>query len=245
MRELRLVVVGLTVLAALLAAGVACGGGGGESEATPTSTATGVPASTATPVDTQVQQQLRQIVLPLEELPAGVTLAEEYFATNDESAAATSDPAGRLAKLEEWGRILGYEVTYQANPEVISQTGLILINSNASLYGSDEGASASFAEAAETARTTDWPAQFGGAQDVQVAEVPSPPLADEMVWLRITIKAEAAGLAEETFAQDVILFRQGPARGGLMVAWSMESGSSDFVQQLAEAQAQKMKEAFP
>jgi hypothetical protein len=244
MRELRPVVVGLAVIAALLAAGMACGGGG-EGEATPTPTVTTVPTSTATPVDEQVQLQLRQLVLPLESLPTGVTLAEEYFATNDESAAATSDPAGRLAKLQEWGRILGYEATYQANPEVISQTGLILVNSNASLYGSDEGASASFAEAAETARTTDWPAQFGGAEDVQVAEVPSPLLADEMVWLRITIKAEAAGLAEETFAQDVILFRQGPARGGLMVAWSMESGSSDFVQQLAEAQAQRMKDAFP
>jgi hypothetical protein len=66
-----------------------------------------------------------------------------------------------------------------------------------------------------------------------------------MVWLRVTVKAEATGLAEETFAQDVILFRQGPARGNLMVAWSMASGSSDAVQQLAEGQAQQLKEAFP
>lgn len=212
---------------------MACDGGGDEGEATPT------------PVDAQVQQQLKQMVLPLEDLPTGVTLAEEYFATNEESAAATSDPAGRLAKLEEWGRILGYEVTYQPNPEVLSQTGLILVNSNASLYASEEGASASFADAVQTARTTDWAAQFGGAQDVQVDEVPSPPLADEMLWLRVTVKAEAAGLAEETFAQDVILFRQGPARAGLMVAWSLESGSSDFVQQVAEGQAQRLKEAFP
>jgi len=211
---------------------MACGDGG-EGEATPT------------PVDAQLQQQLKQMVLPLEDLPAGVTLAEEYFSTNDESAAATSDPAGRLAKLEEWGRILGYELTYQPNLEVLSQTGLILVNINASLYGSEEGASASFAEAAETARTTDWAAQFGGVQDVQVDEVPSPPLADEMLWLRVTVKAEATGLAEETFAQDVILFRQGPARAGLMVAWSLESGSSDFVQQVAEGQAQRLKEAFP
>jgi hypothetical protein len=231
-RELRLVAAGLTVLVALLAAGMACGDGG-EGEATPT------------PVDAQLQQQLKQMVLPLEDLPAGVTLAEEYFSTNDESAAATSDPAGRLAKLEEWGRILGYELTYQPNLEVLSQTGLILVNINASLYGSEEGASASFAEAAETARTTDWAAQFGGVQDVQVDEVPSPPLADEMLWLRVTVKAEATGLAEETFAQDVILFRQGPARAGLMVAWSLESGSSDFVQQVAEGQAQRLKEAFP
>ena len=245
MRELRLVVVGLTVLAALLAASVACGGGGGEGEATPTSTATGVPASTATPVDTQVQQQLRQIVLPLEELPAGVTLAEEYFATNDESAAATSDPAGRLAKLEEWGRILGYEVTYQANPEVISQTGLILINSNASLYGSDEGASASFAEAAETARTTDWAAMFGGVEDVELEELPSPNWADEMLWLRIKAKADTEEGDEETFANDFVLFRQGPGRAALIVGWIMGRGSGNITVQLAQAQAERLESALP
>jgi hypothetical protein len=231
MRELGLVVGALTVLvASLLVAAVGCGGGG---EVTPTA----VPAA--------LQEQLQQMVLQLEDMPSGVVQAEEYFSTNEESAAASSDPAGRLAKLEEWGRILGYEVTYQANPEVLSQTGLILVNANASLYGSDEGASASFADAVQTARTTDWAAQFGGAQDVQVAEVTSPPLADELLWLRVTVKPEATGLAEETFAQDVLLLRQGPARGGLMVAWSLGSGSADTMEQLAEAQAQHMKDALP
>jgi hypothetical protein len=233
--RLRLVTGGLTVLVAfLLAATVACDGGGGEGEATPT------------PVATEVQGQLRQMVLQLADLPLGVIRAEEFFTTAEESAAESDDREGRLAVLREWRYILGYETTYQPNPEVMSQTGLMLANSSASLYESEEGSTASFADAVETARTTDWAAQFSGAQDVQVEELPNPPLTDEMLWLRITAKREAeAGSEGQIFAQDVVLFRRGPARGSLMVGWLMDGGRSDFIQQLVEAQARRLKDALP
>jgi len=233
--RLRLVTGGLTVLVAfLLAATVACDGGGGEGEATPT------------PVASEVQDQLKRMVLQLEDLPSGVIRAEERFVTNEESAAESDDREGRLAMLNEWGRILGYDVTYQPNPEVMSQVGLMLVNSTASLYGSEEGARASFADAAQTARTTDWAAQFSGAEEMEVEEVTSPPLVDEMLWLRITVKGQVGEQPqEETFVQDVILFRQGPARASLMVGWVMDDGSSDFIQQLVEAQARRLNDALP
>ncbi len=230
-RKLQLGAGGL--VAFLLLTVVACGGGG-EGEVTPT------------PEAASVEDQLRQMVLQLEDLPSGVILAEEFLVTNELSAAESGDRAGRLAKLNEWGRILGYEVTYQPNPAVMSQTGLMLANSTSSLYGSEEGAKASFADAVETARTTDWADLFGGALEVEQEEVASPPLTDEMLWLRITAKAAPeVGIGEETFAQDVILFRQGPGRVSLMVAWVMESGSSDFLLQLTQAQAQRLKETLP
>ncbi len=230
-RKLQLGAGGL--VAFLLLTVVACGGGG-EGEVTPT------------PATAEVEDQLRQMVLQLEDLPSGVILAEEFLVTNELSAAESADRAGRLAKLNEWGRILGYEVTYQPNPAVMSQTGLMLANSTSSLYGSEEGAKASFADALETARTTDWADLFGGALEVEQEEVDSPPLTDEMLWLRITAKAAPeVGIGEETFAQDVILFRQGPGRVSLMVAWVMESGSSDFLLQLTQAQAQRLKETLP
>jgi hypothetical protein len=236
-RKLRLVVGGLTALAAfLLVTAMACDDGEGES----------TPSATPTPGTAEVQEQLRQMVLQLEDLPVGVILAEEFFSTNGESAASSDDPAGRLAMLEEWGRILGYEATYQANPEVMSQVGLLLVYSTASLYESEEGARASFADGVETARTTDWTAQFGGGQDVQVEEMASAPLTDEMLWMRITGKVETGEEGQkETLAQDVILFRQGPARASLMIGWDMDDGSSDFMQQLAEAQAQNLKDTLP
>jgi hypothetical protein len=162
------------------------------------------------------------------------------------SAAGGENREERLVKLQEWGYILGYDVTYQANPQVQSEVGLILANSTASLYSSEEGASASFDDAVETTRTTDWAALFSGTQEVQDEEVDIPALTDEMLWLRITAKAAPeVGIEEETFVQDVILFRQGPARASLMAVWAMEDGSGAFIQQLAEAQAQSMKDALP
>lgn len=211
---------------------MACGGEG-EGEATPT------------PGATEVEDQLRQMVLQLEDLPSGVIRAEEFFVTNKESAAASEDREGRLTMLEEWGRILGYDVTYQANPEVMEQVGLILVNSTASLYDSEEGARASFADAVQTANTTDWAALFGAAQGVEVEEVASPGWADEMLWLRITAKAALGEQPqEETFANDVVIFRQGPARASLMIGWIMGRGSSDLMEQLTKAQAQRLKDAL-
>ncbi len=232
MRKLRLVMGGLTVLIAfLLAAVMACGGG----------------EETGTPTAAEVEDQLQRMVLALEDLPSGVILAEERFVSNEESAVASEDREERLAMLEEWGRILGYDVTYQANPEVLEQVGLILVNSTASLYDSEEGASASFADAEQTARTTDWAALFDGAWGVEEEAMASPPLVDEMLWFRITARAAVGeGTEEQEFANDIAIFRHGRARGSLMVAWVvMDWGSSDFMQQLARAQAQHLMDALP
>ena len=207
--RLRLVTGGLTVLVAfLLAAIVACDGGGGEGEATPT------------PVASEVQDQLKQMVLQLEDLPSGVIRAEEFFVTAKESAADSGDREGRLAMLKEWGYIQDYDVTYQANPAVVSVTGLILVNCTASLYGSEEGASASFADAMQTARTT-LAAGAGGGEGMEVE-----------------------GTEAQTFADDIVIFRQGPARAYLRVWWLMDGGRSDFIQQLVEAQARRLKDAL-
>ncbi|MGQ9572949.1 MAG: hypothetical protein ACUVV3_07175 [Dehalococcoidia bacterium] len=227
---------GLTVVVAfLLATMAACDDG--EEKVTPTATAT------PTAVSPEVEEQLQRMVLQLEDLPAGVVRAEERFVTNKESAIAQG--AGyeeRLAKLEEWGRILGYDVTYQGDPE---EAGLILVNSTASLYGSAEGASASYADAAQTARSTDWADLFGGAQEVKVEEVDSPALTDEMLWLRITIKGQVGEEAqEETLANDVVILRQGPARASIQVAWVTGRASSELLEQLVGAQAQRLKDAL-
>jgi hypothetical protein len=233
--RLRLVVVGLTALVAfLLVAAMACDGGGDESEATPT------------PVASEVQDQLKRMVLQLEDLPSGVILAEEFFVTAEQSAVESDDPEARLAKLKEWGYILGYDATYQPSPAVSTVAGLILVNGTASLYSSAEGASASFADAVQTARTTDWASLFGGVEGVNVEEMTSPALTDEMLWLRITAKAAPeVGTGEETLAQDMVLFRQGTSRSSLMIAWAMDGDRSGFIQQLVEAHAQRLKDALP
>jgi hypothetical protein len=124
----------------------------------------------------------------------------------------------------------------------------MLVNGTASLYSSEEGAKASFADAVQTARSSLSAGAIGaeGMEGGKIEEVTSPPLTDEMMWLRMTAKAEEEeGVEAETFADDIVIFRQGPARAYLRIWWVMDGGRSDFIQQLVEAQARRLKDALP
>ncbi len=243
--RLWLAVGSLLIAAAFgLVAGVGCNGDD-EGGVTPTP-ATGEGTVTPTPVTGEVEAQLEQLVLQLDDLPQGVIQADDRFVTNDVSAATSEDSAQRLALLEEWGRILGYDVTYQSSPEVMDRMGLLLVNSTSSLYSSEDGASASFDDAVEAAGVTDWASVLGADQGVDVEELVSPNWVDEMLWLRIKVKPAAEEEPpEESLTSDMIVFRQGPARGSLQIAWIMGRTSSDLIVQIAEAQAQRLKDTFP
>jgi hypothetical protein len=220
----KLSVAAVTVAALLAAVAVACGGGGDDEEAVqstlvPSPGATGAP--TATP--SAVEKQLRGMVLQLSDVPGGFSQAQESFSTNEEVAGAGDDAVEVLAQLTEWGRVLGHGVVYSADDT--EATGALLVDSTVSLYQSDVGAASSFADAVTTARTTDWSATVGAeATDVQVEEVPSLDVGDEMLWMRITGTAVIGDPAEEQpFIQDVVLFRVGPVRGSV----STVSASAD------------------
>jgi len=208
---------------------VGCDGGGGEAK--------------PTPVPPELQDQLRRMVLQAEDLPSGFAVVDEEFSTNQDVADASADPKGQLAQLQQWGRILGYDVTYEPGGAATEGEAIFFsVNSTASIYESPEGASASFADAANGARTTDWPTFFGGAVDIVVAEMPAPAVADEILWLRISGKAEAG---EQTFAHDVILLRAGAARGSLQAGSFGTEEGEEFVEKLIRAQAEHMVTAAP
>jgi hypothetical protein len=229
LRRLEPAVGGLLLLvASLLLVAVACDGGGGE--------------ETPSPVPPEVRDQLKQMVLQAEDVPEGFKLVDEAFSTNEESAASAEDPDGHLADLERWGRILGYEVTYEsAESAVGGQTLLFSIYSTASTYQSNEGASASFADAVEAAKTTDWRLRFAGAENVEMKEVPITGLADEAKWLRIS---ENAKPDEQVFAFDIVMLRQGAGRSMLQVGSFGTEESKQIVEQLARVQADRMRSAL-
>jgi len=209
---------GAALAVVLLAVAAACGGGG-KDEATPTSSpgATGIPADTpaGTPTATPsaVEQQLKGMVLQLGDLPAGFSVVQESFATNEDVAGDGQDAAEVLARLTEWGRILGHGVVFSSQA---SEGGLLLVDSTVSLYQSDSGAAASFADAVTTARATDWQATAGEATDVHVDEVQPLDVADEMLWLRISGTAPIGDPpTQQPFIQDVVLFRVGRVRGSV------------------------------
>jgi hypothetical protein len=209
------------ILAAVLAAG--CGGGGEGGE--------------ATPVPPELQDQLKRMALQAEDVPSGFTVVDEQFSTNQDVADVTTDPATQLARLQKWGRILGYDVTYEPGGTTEGETIIFSLNSTVSIYENVEGASASFADAANVARTTDWSAFFGGAVDIVVEEQSAPQVADEILWLRVSGKAE---VGQQTFAHDVVLLRTGTARGSLQVGSFGTEEGKQLVEKMIRVQGEHM-----
>jgi hypothetical protein len=239
----------LTVFALLAAVAVACGGGGDEqvlqSTIPPGSGATSTPASAAaaTPGGTPsaVDEQLRGMVLQASDMPAGFTLASDSFSTNEDVAGQGEDAAKVLAQLTDWGRIRGHGVVFTSDTS--DEAGLLMVDSTVSIYESDSGASASFADAVNTARATDWQATFGeAATDLNVEEIPPLDVADEMLWLRLSGTAVVGDPAtEQPFTQDVVLMRVGRVRGSVS-AVSAAADVAVLVEGMVRAQAAHMAE---
>jgi hypothetical protein len=235
LKRLELAIAGLLLLAASLSLLSAACDGGGEGTPSPVS-------PTGSPLPSEVQDQLKQMVLQPDDVLVGFTLTDEAFSTNEESAASADDPQGHLAELQSWGRVLGYEVLYESSePVPVGQTIYFSIQSTASIYESSEGASASFADAVATARTTDWPVVFVGAENVEWEEVPISGLADEAMWLRVGEKGEPG---EQVFSFDIVMFRQGVGRGSFQIGSFGTEESNQIVEQLARAQADRLRSAL-
>jgi len=243
----RLLIGALAAFALLAAVAVACGGGGDEeaiqSTMPPSAGATGTPAGTAaaTPTGTPsaLDEQLRGMVLQASDMPAGFSQAEESFSTNEEVAGQGEDAATVLAQLAEWGRIRGHGVVFSSAGT--GEAGVLLVDSTVSLYASDSGAAASFADAVDTARATDWQASVAEATDVSVEEIPSlDGVGDEMLWLRVNGKAVFGDPAtEQPFVQDVVLLRVGRARGSVSIVSAVADVALQ-VEGLVRAQAANM-----
>ena len=216
----------LVVSVSILVAG--CDGGGGGEE--------------PTAVPPQFEEELRGMVLQAGDVPSGFVVIDEEFSTNQAVALDSPDSKTQLAKLEQRGRILGYDVTYEPGGPSDGEAIIFSLNTTASIYRTPEGASASFAEAATEARTTDWNVFFGGAENLVVEELPAPDVADEILWLRVSGKAEAG---EQTFAHDVVLLRTSTARGSLQVGSFGTPEGKAFVEGMIRAQAEHIASAVP
>jgi hypothetical protein len=205
---------------------------------TPADTPAGTPVPTMTPIPAALEKQLRSMVLQLSDVPAGFSQVEESFSTNEQVASAGGDAAAVLAKLTEWGRVLGHGVVFSSGSS--AEGGVLLVDTTVSLYESDSGASASFADAVNTARTTDWAGSAGGATGVSVEEVPPLDIADEMLWLRLSGTAMIGQPAtEQPFVQDVVLLRTGRVRGSVSIM-STTADVAVLVENIVRTQAANM-----
>ncbi len=185
-----------------------------------------------------VRADLKRIALQPEDVPAGLSRGDDKYTTNEDLAAGNPDPEADLAKFQRWGRLLGYDVTYQPGPD--TDIPYIGVTSAISLYRNGQGASESLAEGVADARKTDWKANHPGFGQLQVGEIDRPDLADEVLWLRISGFPERDP-AEGVVIDDLILLRQGEVRAFVRAALRVP-GNSDRQALLAEVEALARKQ---
>ncbi len=161
-----------------------------------------------------VEEALQRMVLQPEDLPEEVERGEEAFLSNEEAAAGSAE---RQSMLESWGRVLGFEVTYEPSGEPSTALPVRGVNVSASLYETEDGAADSFADAARTAEETDWAANYSGLRDFQQDEIEASGAADEIMWLRLSGVQSALDGDDELVTDDLIFFREGRERGFLRV----------------------------
>ena len=198
----------LGVGAALLAGAVlaACGGGGDGGDGRDSGGTAG-----------SLEEVLRRMVLQPEDLPRGFESVDEAFASNEDRASSSDDPEARLELLEKWGRLLGYEITYQPTGEGLEESPVQGANVASNLYSTDEGAIESFADALMKARETDWESNYAALTSFQLEEIDATGLADQIVWLRISGFQLADDGSAALVTDDLIFFRVGRERGFLSV----------------------------
>jgi len=211
-----LIALALAVIAVPAVVGVGCGGDGEEG-----------PSATSVPVDRPtLEAMLRSVALTLDDLPSGFVLQEEAFTDNEESA--ETDPEGKqaaLARLDGWGRLLGYDATYMTNDPLgtFISGGTASVSVSLSIFQTSEGAVAGMEWGREVAAN---PSQsvslFPGVISIEGEPMSFASIGDETLAARFTgtLRPEGEGAEFEVdvdFIAHLVAIRRGRATAHIIV----------------------------
>jgi len=207
------IAVALAFAAAPSVLGVGCGGGEEG------------PSATAVPVDRPtLEAMLRSMALTLEDLPAGFVLQEEAFTDNEE--AAETDPLGKqaaLARLDEWGRLLGYEAIYMTNDPLgtFIKGGTAMVTVSLNIFRTSEGAAAGMEWGRQVAADPSQSiALFPGVISIEGEPMSFPSIGDETLAARFTGTLRPQDMAvnvDVDFVAHMVAIRRGRATAHIVV----------------------------
>jgi hypothetical protein len=170
-----------------------------------------------------------------------------------------------LQQLIDVGRLLSVDLQYiptdRLDPASPIRGGL---QTTASAYTTEEGASQTYRETEAQARANDWAANYPDIPDILVEDVEQP-IGDESLWLRIsgtaectfisTPTADASGktpACEETkrLIIDNVIFRVGRVRGYLQVTtlFPSDAPTDSYVPEIkawTDLVTERARAAFP
>jgi hypothetical protein len=194
----------LLVVAVALSASIAAGCGGDDDDDGPA----------ASNGSREEQEALLEVMVLAEaEVPDTLVQVDRSVSTNEEAAAGAPDAAEVQQRYDTWGRQLGMNVSYTADPQSPGPHTFLGILSEATLYGDQQGVARAYDFDVERAREADWAASFPDLTNVEVVEKEAPGFGDEAYWLRITGLTVAE--PQTLTAIDQVIFRVGRARAYL------------------------------
>ena len=209
-----LIALALAVVAVPAVVGVGCGGDGEEG-----------PSATSVPVDRPtLEAMLRSVAPTLDDLPPGFVLQEESFTDNEE--AAETDPEGKqaaLARLDGWGRLLGYDATHMTNDPLgtFIEGGTASVSVSLNIFQTSEGAAAGMEWGRQL---VDEPGQsvalFPGVISIEGEPMSFPSIGDETLAARFTGTLRPEGVEFEVdvdFVAHLVAIRRGRATAHIVV----------------------------
>jgi hypothetical protein len=209
-----LIAVALALVAIPLVVGVGCGGGGDEEG----------PSATTVPTDRPtLEAMLRSVAPTLDDLPPGFVLQEEAFTDNEE--AAETDPEGKqaaLARLNEWGRLLGYDATYMTNDPLgtFINGGTALVTVSLNIFQTSEGAAAGMEWGREVAADPSSSGLISGVISIEGEPMSFPSIGDETLAARFTGTLRPEGVELEVdvdFIAHLVAIRRDRATAHIIV----------------------------
>jgi len=237
------IAVALAFVVAPTVVGVGCGGGG-----------EGGASATAVPVDRPtLEATLKSMALTVEDLPPGFVLQDPGELFTDNKEAAEVDPTGRLAslaRLDEWGRLLGYQASYMTNDPLgtYMKGGDATVTLSLSIFRTPEGAAAGMEWGRGVAADTSQAIGFiPGVIALEGEPMSFPSVGDETLAIRYrgTIRPQGMDVQIDVdFVAHMVVIRRGRATAQLLVAAIGGATPGPEVEEMARTLDERMAQAL-
>jgi hypothetical protein len=170
-----------------------------------------IDAESLTADDAELRAVLPTMVLQSDDIPDEMQPLGSSFSTNEQASGGLGSGPTK-AQLDEWGRILGYSISFQRTAPT-AEANLTGVTTTISVYEAAEGTADSFNDRVALARSADWQASHIDLEEFEQVEL-SPDLpVDDLFWLHLT-GYQPIGPGERLLvADDQIVFRVGRTWG--------------------------------
>lgn len=153
----------------------------------------------------ELEQALIGMVLQAGDIPEGLQSLGGSFSDNEQASGGLGGGPTK-EQLDEWGRILGYQVDYQRTAPPTG-ANITAVNSSISLYRAPNGAADSLADRVDAARNVDWQIAYPELEEFDLRELTPDLPVDDLFWLRISGFQQTAPDTRAFVTDDQIVFR--------------------------------------